>query len=242
MFKKFLVFFVLVFSFVIFAGLSFPSCSKNDTATPETTETGAVLPSEPLAAADVTSLDSTITGVYEGAEAKAKEWKSDANLYLVSVKVPSDLSLNSSTLTYAYGSTNVPNDWWTYSWSEATNKYVRALVPKEDYLGEIASPINRQYWRTNYVEAFQIAQANGGATFRKANKNATVVLSLSQSEPKGWLWWTVEYKTGSGDSLKVRINPNDKTVVDDNGNVISASSTYGNTATTPAATTTTSGL
>lgn len=243
--KKILISLVLIFAFVIFAGLSLPSCSKNKTTSETTETTTAVLPSEPLVTADATSMDATITTNYEAADAMAKKWQSNAQLYLVSVKLPQDLSLNNSTQTYTYGSTSLLNDWWTYSLSESTGKYVRAIIPKEDYLGDVTKSIDKQYWRTNYVEAFQIAEANGGSTFRSSNPNASIILTLSHSEPKSWLWWLVEYKTGTGNDLKIRINPNDKNVVDETGAIITSGNTYNNpTSTTtptayPATTTTT---
>lgn len=237
--KKSLLVIVLIFAFVIFAGLSLPSCSKKETA-PEPTETTSLvtLPSEPLATVDATSIDSAITAIYDGAETKAKAWKPDAKLYLVSVKLPSDLSLNTSTQTYTYGSSGVPDDWWTYSYAESTGKYVRALIPKEDYLGDVTKLIDKNYWRTNYVEAFQIAEINGGSAFRQANDNVTIILTLSQGEPKGWLWWLVEYKAINGNNLKIRINPSNKTVVDETGTVITSEITSPTTtATTTAGTT-----
>lgn len=237
--KKSLFIIVLCFCFIIFAGLSFPSCSKNKTTSDSTSTPTAILPSEPLSTVDALSLDATITANYQAAETMAKKWKADATLYMDSVKLPQDLSLNGATQTFTYGSPSDTANWWTYSYSEATGKYVRALIPKEDYLGDVTTAIDKRYWRTNYVEAFQIAEANGGTAFREANPNTNIILTLSQSQPKGWLWWVVDYKTTDGNNLKVRINPNDKTVVDESGNIVANGNTYNSSTATSTSTTTT---
>lgn len=221
---------LVVAAIFLFNGLSLPFCSSDEeegaieeTVSPSPTVT---LNDEPLITVDAMGYDATLTANYEQAEAQASAWNKDAQLMMVSVKLPQDLSLNNSTETYTYGSENAPYYWWTYSLSEATGKTVRALVNKEDYLGTNVKPISKNYWRTNYIEAFQIADNYGGKEFRQNNQNVSVNLTLSVSEPKEWLWWLVEYKTPLGESLSVRINPNDQTIVDETGEVVTTGSTY----------------
>lgn len=213
-------------------GLSLPSCGGDSQS--QSTETASVSPTPvatlnnaPLDTVDATTFDAGITATYDKAEADAKSWQNNAELVMVSVKLPSDLSLNNATQTYTYGSSNDTKYWWTYSYSEQTQKFVRALVNKEDYLGSGLKAIPKHYWRTNYVEAFQIAQnSGGGAEFVANNQNVEITETLSVSDPKGYLWWLVEYKAASGDSLAVRINPNDRTIVDETGTIITTGKTY----------------
>jgi len=234
--KKISIAFVVLAIFV-FNGLSLPFCSSNKEQTavenPSPSPT-VTLNDKPLATADATIYDATITANYEQAGIAAIAWNKDARLVMVSVKIPNDLSLDNSTDTYTYGSVNQPNYWWTYSLSESTGKTVRALVNKEDYLGTNVEPIPKSFWRTNYIEAFQIAENYGGKEFRQNNQNVSISLTLSVTEPKKWLWWLVEYKTPLGETLSVRINPNDQTIVDEAGEVVTTGSAYSPTESTDA--------
>ena len=240
--KNFFVLSIIIFV-IFFTGLSLPSCGKKTssqtTTSPEPTAT-LTLNEAPLDTVDAITLDPTLTANYEASDKEAKKWKNNAQLVMVSVKLPQDLTLNNSTETYTYGSQDETNYWWTYSLSEQSGKFVRALVYKDDYIGKNLTPINIKYWRTNYIEAFQIAENYQGKEFRANNENTSVTLTLSVSEPKGWLWWLVEYKNPLGANYSVRINPNDKTIVDETGTVIAQGSTYQptGTTTTPSATST----
>ena len=154
------------------------------------------------------------------AKNKVQEWKTDAVLSAVNIKLPRDLTTNKAIETFVFGSAMDTANWWTFAISESSGKFVRAIVPKEDYLSEVTKPINNQYWKINYLEALQIAEANGGKAFRENNKETQITLTLAHTQPKGWLWWLVEYKTPEGESLKVRINAFDKSVVDEKGNIV----------------------
>lgn len=227
--NKSLLILSLVFLVVVLNGLTLPFCSKEEEE--PIIEEIEIAPTitlndEPLVMADSMNYDATITANFEQAEISALAWQKDAQLMLVSVKLPSDLSLNNSTNTFTYGSENVFDYWWTYSLAESSGKTVRALVNKDDYLGNNVKPINKTYWRTNYIEAFQIADNYGGKEFRQNNPNTAISLTLSVSEPKGWLWWLVEYKTPLGENFSVRINPNDQTIVNESGEVVTTGSVY----------------
>lgn len=220
---------LVVLAIFLFNGLTLPFCSKDEETTtePSPSPTSIItLNDAPLATVDPTAYDAQLTANYEQSQASATAWNKDAQLVMVSVKLPSDLSLNNATETFTYGSPSDVYYWWTYSLSESSGKTVRALVNKEDYLGTNVKPISINYWRTNYIEAFQIADNNGGKEFRQNNQNVTVSETLSVSEPKGWLWWLVEYKTPLGESFSVRINPNDQTIVGESGEVITSGTVY----------------
>lgn len=210
----------------LFNGLTLPFCSKEETVveidpSPSPTFT---LNDAPLATVDPVMYDAELTANYEKSQVAATTWNKDAQLVMVSIKLPSDLSISNATETYTYGSPNDVYYWWTYSLSEFSGKTVRALVNKEDYLGTNVKPISINFWRTNFIEAFQIADNNGGREFRQNNQNVSISETLSVSQPKGWLWWLVEYKTPLGESFSVRINPNDKSVVDESGEIITTNS------------------
>ena len=232
LFQYFLIFMVLVLATT---GLS---CSKsnNTQTTPQETTTASSTTTQTtnLATVDPTTVNSTFSKNFNSAKQKATAWKSDAVLYSFTEKLPVDLSLNNGTETYVFGSAGDQANWWVYSLSEATSKSLRALIPKEDYLGNTLSPISDKYWKSNYLQAFQKADLYQGSAFRAANPNTEVTVILATGEPKGWLWWTVEYKSTSGNSLKIKINPLDLTIVDESGNIVTTStagqSTTSNTA------------
>ena len=153
---------------------------------------------------------------------KAAQWQSDAALYYVSLKLDPTLSPDGTTETYTYGSANSPNAWWTISLSQSTGKFIRAIIPKEDYLGTNINPINTAFWKINYVQAFQTAELSGGKDFRTANPDAQISLDLFQGQPKGWLWWIVKYESAGASPLNILVNANTGEAADENGQPMSS--------------------
>lgn len=146
------------------------------------------------------------------AEEKVKAWHSNAQLYSVSVKLPSNLAVGQATEVYTFGSVDDVYNWWTLNISTKTDKSVRAIIPKEDFLGTNLSPIPRQHWKMNYVEAFQLAEANGGTEFRALHPDSTISVNLAVGQPNNYLWWSVEYDSGNAQSKKILVNPSTKQV------------------------------
>jgi len=109
--------------------------------------------------------------------------------------------------TYVFDSPSVPNLHFTFTISQKSKQFIRAAIPTEDYLGSGLLPIDKQYWKLNYVSALQIAEKEGGKDFRDRYLYWTVELNLKRGEPKNWLYWDVKYQERGGDSLSVRINP-----------------------------------
>lgn len=194
------------------------SCNLFKKKTTDTTTTTTTTPA--LLAADSTSINQLANANLDQAKTKAKDWKTDTTLYAVNIKLPKDLSVNKAIETFIFGSTIETTNWWTFAISENSAKYVRAIVPKTDYLSTITKAIGMSYWKINYLEALKVADTHGGKTFRDKNADTQITLNLSQAEPKGWLWWIVDYESASGETLKVRVNPTDSTVVDEQGAVI----------------------
>lgn len=197
------------------------SASPTPTASVSTTATGY----GQLLTADAAAISSLFNSNFNQAQAKAKSWKQDAQLYAVNVKLSKNLGTNQAIETFIFGSSQDTNYWWTDAISENSGNFVRAIVPKEDYLSDVKTAINNNYWKINYLQALLIAEDNGGQAFREQDPESQITLNLYNSQPKGWLWWLVEYKNNSGESLKIRINAGDQSVVDETGNVITKSST-----------------
>lgn len=165
---------------------------------------------------DPASLDASLKANRTLAETKVKAWQSDAVLYHFSAKLPADLTIGQATEVYTYGSAADAYNWWTLNISGKTNKSVRALIPKEDYLGTTLQPIPLKFWQSNYIEALQLAEAGGGADFRSSHPDTQVVISLAVGEPKNYLWWTVEYQSATSEPYKILINPSTKEIIDPN--------------------------
>ncbi len=214
---------LIIASSVLLSGCSLPRFgtstkleSVTSTAT-SSTETAAQPAAPALKAASPTTFDQPIAAALGAAQERARAWQSDAVLSYVSVELPADLAVTAATDTYVFGSNKDSTNWFTYSFAEATAKSIRAIIPKDDYLGSTVSPINSSYWKMNYVEAFQLADANGGADFRTKHPDARVTLYLSHRAPNQWLWWTVQYKAAATTILTLLVNPNQGEVIDSGG-------------------------
>lgn len=213
-FLKSLLFLAIISALV---GLSL-SCKK-ETPSPSPTVSESATP-EP-AVDNLTNLDtgsvlSEIETNYSTARQKAAQWKADAVLYSVSAKITSSLEWEDVIEVYTFGSASDPANWWTISISVRSKNYVRAVIPKEDYLGSSLKPAQTAYWKVSYVEAFQIAEKNGGKEWRDKlnNSNYMVTTTLAHGEPKGYLYWMVEYQNSDGSDKKtVQINSNNGEVV-----------------------------
>lgn len=171
------------------------------------------------------SLNTKVTTNLNLATNAAKDWRADAVLTYASVELPASLKVDSGNEVYVFGSAADSENWWTYSISQTTNKFVRALIPREDYLGGRLDPINIQYWNMNYAEALQLAEQNGGSAWRSQNAGSRVAIFLSQRAPRGWLWWTVEYSAPSGEQFTLLINPNRGEVVNESGDEVAPAAT-----------------
>ncbi|MFA6422982.1 MAG: hypothetical protein WCW17_00845 [Patescibacteria group bacterium] len=177
--------------------------------------------SESLTNADYVGLGTTLQAYTSRAQEIAANWQKDLIISNLTIELDSNLETGKSKQTFTYASTSNTDYWFTISFSENSQKYVRAIIPKEDYLGNTLKPIQLSYWKINYIQAFQLAEKYQGASYREKNK-ANVSLSLTQGDPKGWLWWIVTYKstTTSGNVYTVRINANTGEICDENGAVI----------------------
>lgn len=156
------------------------------------------------------------------AEEKVKAWQADAVLYHLSVTLPADLAAGQATEVYTFGSKGDAYNWWTITSSGKTGKSVRAIIPKEDYLGTELKPIPTQFWKINYIEALQLAQAAGGGEYLASYPDARINLGLSVSQPKDYLWWSVEYQASDQPALRILINPATKEAVNESGVPITA--------------------
>lgn len=149
---------------------------------------------------------------FEDASRLAKNWSSQAALVNITVKLTGPTK-EGGTLTYVFDSPEEPGLHYTISYKLDSGSYVRAIIPEEDFLGGGLRPIELRYWKTSYVEALQIAEKNGGADFRRDGPVTSISLTLQHGEPRGWLWWTVEYEAKGKSPFRLQINPFHKEVL-----------------------------
>jgi len=157
---------IYTMALVLILTLTGLSCGGSKTTTPTATPSATpTATATDLSNVNVTTVDASFATNYSTAQTKALEWKGDASIVSLSVKLPTDLSLNNANETFVYGSASDPDYWFTMTIAESSSKYVRALIPKTDYLGTaINTPIAVQYWKSNYLQAFQVADAYAGKT------------------------------------------------------------------------------
>lgn len=141
---------------------------------------------------DSSTVNENITSQVAAADGKAAEVDKKLQLIAVEIKLPGTLDNGSGDSSYVYSSTSDKTNNWVITISNISGKFVRARVPKEDYIGDL-STINRNYWKLNYVAALQVAEKNGGLDFRNANDITEVRLTLKNADPKNWLYWFVDY-------------------------------------------------
>ncbi len=145
----------------------------------------------------------------------AASWQDDAVFTAYNFNVPANLSPNSVVETFIFGSAKDADNWWTCS-VDSKGKTLRAIIPKDDYLGSNLSPISEQYLKISYSEALKTADDKGGIVFKSQYPDNSEVLTMTQSAPNNWLWYVIEFKS-TDKNQKIRISANDGNIYDDNG-------------------------
>lgn len=176
-----------------------------------------------LLTTDAKSATADLIAEYQQALASARQWHADAKLYAVTVEWPPTLLTGLAKRVYVFGSAADHDQWWTLAINEQTKEHIRSYVPKSDYLGYELQPVSLAYWKINAVQALQIADANGGKDFRAANPGSEITESLAAIGPKGWLWWTVNYRGENNAEKHVIIHPSTGVVYDTDGDPVGAS-------------------
>jgi len=199
--------FVIILIVLGFAAFLISSRRKQET-TQTTTSEQTTTPS--VTAQDLSNLppaqfDASIKENLAQATSFAKKWRSDAKLVYFQVKLTS-LIPNEGTEIFAFDSPSVSDSHFTFTISQKSKRYIRAIIPEEDYLGNL-SAIDQSFWKYNYVSALQTAETAGGKEFRDKNSTWTIEINLSRGEPNNWLWYVIDYKSETGDSFSIKINP-----------------------------------
>jgi hypothetical protein len=161
---------------------------------------------------DPTDFDSVVSNELDLASSRARAVNSGYQLSAVIVELPGDLMPSRGASRYVFSTDKDKQNNWTITISQDSGNFLRSIIPKEDYLGDLV-PINAKYWKFNYVTALQIAEKNGGLDWREKNNLSSLKLTLSHTAPNNWLTWTVDY-SGVGISLTKVIDANSGKIIE----------------------------
>jgi hypothetical protein len=225
-----LIFGVVVLLLIVFGGGYLLLTNKNtpNTATPtsstsatttsasSTTSTSSSVPANSILTADAVSVATSSKKRFADAQARLSAWplwKSDAQFSGLFMTFDQYLILDSVNEIYVFDSASDASNHYTISVSQASGNSLRALVPKADYQGALL-PINSEFWQSNYVDAIQFADKNGGSDFMKTNSVTAIDANLLRTAPNNYLYWVVTYKTSENtNSLTVKMDAKTKTLV-----------------------------
>lgn len=188
-------------------------CSTNNTNTINTTSSDNSFNNQESSVA-LTLMQTNLAR----AKVAATEWQKDANFVALNFVVPGDLKPESLNQTFVFSSAKDKDNWYTYS-IDFTGKFIRAIIPKTDFLDSNLQPIQESFIKKNYVEILRTADENGGTLYKAKYPETKITVTLSQGEPNNWTWYTVEYQSTT-DSQKIRISANDGLVYDEAGNPV----------------------
>ena len=161
---------------------------------------------------DPVSYDEPTKKEYALAASKAKEVSSTYQFAALEVDLPGSLALNSGTDRYIFVSDKDKTNNWTIAMALDTGNYIRALIPKDDYMGN-PQVMDTNLWKFNYVTALQLAEKNGGKTWRENNSLQSMALILKHTDPNNFLTWSITYQ-GESSSFFIKIDANSGKVLE----------------------------
>lgn len=200
--------------------------STQDTSQEQTPEEATSENVDNLANINAQTYDTILKSNFSVAKEKALLWQNDAQFVFLKIQIPADLNLRKITETYVFTSEKSKSLYWTMGLDLEQN-YIRALIWKEDFLKE-ESPklIATQFWKTDWISAFQKADKNDGQEFRdKYDDDLTIAINLTYAQPNNYLYWIVKYQSlTSGDTVSIQIDANTGDLVPESSESESTSS------------------
>lgn len=153
-----------------------------------------------LTTIDADDFDEVVVKELSSANEKALAANPSYRLAAVEINLPS-LLVNSGETRYIF-SDEASADNWTITFDQKTGSFLRARIPKDDYLGGLPT-MNTNLWKFNFVTAIQIFEKSGGLEWRNSNGFSNAKLTLKHGGKSNWLLWYVEYKSGDATFSKV---------------------------------------
>lgn len=171
----------------------------------------------PVTITDLTNVDPTlydepVKSEFATARAKAEEVDPKYQLASISVEIPASLGLKSANSRYIFVKDKDTVNNWTITFAADTGNFIRALIPKDDYIGNPPA-IDTKLWKFNYVTALQITEKDGGKTWRENNELRGITLTLKHGDPNNWLSWSVNYQGSSGGFVR-KIDANSGKIIE----------------------------
>ncbi len=190
--KKLITTIIILTAAFVFLGLGCKDTGSDQTqtATPE------------LLSQDPASFDEQFNAIKNHANELAIAYRQNAKLVYVRVKIPAGLNLDLTQYTFVYDSVSDQQNHWVVTFEKDANTFIRALIPKSDFLGSDLKQILPLYWKTNFVSVLQKAEPEIGEKFRAEHINDYKIelnLSRKSDEP---LTWTCEYSTLDGSVIQ----------------------------------------
>jgi len=211
-FRSPIVFVIIIVAVVIVAGWAY---FENRSAEKKRQEAAIVAetpkPVSNLANLDPTDFDAVVKKEVAVATEKAVAVNPEFKISAIEVEIGQDLLPESTNTRYVFSAPTEKDNNWMITVAQVSRNYIRALIPKSDYLGEV-EPINAGLWKYNYVTALQLAEKAGGLDWREKNELQSLKMTLRHAGAKKWLLWIVEYKGTSGD-LVIQLDANSGNVV-----------------------------
>lgn len=214
-FRQPAIYVIIVISLAVAFGWSYFS-KKKDAKTTNTVKTEQSSTQDKisnLTNIDAADFDSIVKETYALASSKSLEADRNNQLAAIEVRVDANLSPDTIVTRYVFNSTSDTYDNWVIAFSGKSNKYIRMLTPVKDFMGTL-TPMNTKAWKYNFVTALQLAEKNGGLTWRENQKLQGVKVTLKHTGKKMWLLWVVEYE-GEKDNFTVKLDANSGRVVEE---------------------------
>ena len=159
---------------------------------------------------DPTDFDTIVKNEYAMALSKAQATDQQNQLGEVEVEIgPSLLPADTNTRYIFTSAADTANN-WMITVAETSQSFIRASVPKDDYAGNLTA-VSVSNWKYNFVTALQIAEKNGGQTWRDSNTLTGAKLTLKNNSA-GTLIWLIDYSSSNGD-FTITLNASDGTVI-----------------------------
>ncbi|HRY60006.1 MAG TPA: hypothetical protein P5096_01355 [Patescibacteria group bacterium] len=162
----------------------------------------------PLAEVTIGNLSTQARKEFEFASGKAKEWKEDAIPVAVTASYTKTIDPKNGKNTYIFVSPSMNQYYFTLTLDQnqtdtGMNSFQRILYFKEDYfLPKTVGNMPIKYWKVDYIEALQKADASGGKDIRVANSEYDINMVLSAEQGEN-LTWKVEYLVGGKQAYSI---------------------------------------
>jgi hypothetical protein len=177
--------------------------SATDTANDQTTSGDTVQFTTPsLINSEPSDVDNTVKDEVAAATKFALEFNPEFKLSVIEILIGSNLQQDSIVTRYAFSTTKDVRNNWVYTTNQSDGSFIRALIPKADYLGDIV-PINASLWKYNYVSALQKADKSGGSDWRSKNTLLDITATLKESADLKKLYWTISYRSADSTNAVV---------------------------------------